>query len=512
MSDPVHDRFERLNNAHDDSDWSEVLRRAHGRRRVAALAIAASVVFVTLIVAPGIGLGGRIVGLFTGPGKRVPLRELAPNDRRLLVTSFCRHVVLAQPPGQAPHTKCVDGSPAVHEIANNGRRAYWKIVYPDGLVCVASGLARIHRDDLFGDQQIEEVGCGSPANLLPSPTHPITTQIGVSLSPRTGESRITHVDGLAGEGVAKVALVDEREFAFETPVEGRQYALTGSPDKDWVAVVAYDSSGTEIYRKPLPATHLPIYPQHPKRVTENPPSPRPPPPPTGNPIQHTRVDGATLDVYGSGVVVVRFTSERGPFAFLREHGAARDGVSLECGFVAFGAGRWATYSWGATRPFGREVRANIASRPPARGGGPDPPYDACSIRGHYGRRWDEHVGYRNAVEFPFNPTAGRFFDEQAAARRVAYFVRSPKIREIRRDLKAGETAPSSAAIAERFDESVVGLSNRDEAPPPGKVGVWSDGKATIVASEQADDGRRIYVTLDHGRIGQRNTQDLAFVF
>jgi hypothetical protein len=159
--------------------------------------------------------------------------------------------------------------------------------------------------------------------------------------------------------------------------------------------------------------------------------------------------------------------------------------------------------------FGRTVEQRFGLVPRAN---PEPPYDECSVGGHYGRRWDEHVGYHSAAEFPFNALAERFFAERAVARRLAYFVRSPKMREIRAALKSGGTAPSSTDIAARFDESVVALSSRDDIPPSGKVGVWSDGEETIVAAERADDGRRMWVELDGGRLGPHNLHGLAFVF
>jgi hypothetical protein len=49
-------------------------------------------------------------------------------------------------------------------------------------------------------------------------------------------------------------------------------------------------------------------------------------------------------------------------------------------------------------------------------------------------------------------------------------------------------------------------------PPPGKVGVWSDGSSTIAAAERADDGRRMWVELHHGRLGRHDLHGLAFVF
>jgi len=345
------------------------------------------------------------------------------------------------------------------------------------------------------------------AQLVPSPQRPITTEILGSVSlRRTPAERMLSVSGLAGAGVTSVGLVAADGHSVKTPVAGGIYALKWIPARHWIAIAAYDSSGNEVYREPL--VHRPGPPQSNAPPTAKALPTAPPLAPPGKPVQHAEVEGAAIDVYSSGHVVVEFTSHSPLYAFLRDHSGGHDKVTVECGQVAFGAGRWATLGSGVYASFGSKIEATI----PSLGSGVRPPFDVCSVRGWYGRRWDEHVGYHNAVEFAFNETAKRFFAEQAAARRIAYFVRSPKLKEIRAQLKAGGTAPSTAEIASRFDASVVALATRDELPPVGKVGVWSDGAQTIVAAQRADDGRRMYVTLEHGRIGQHNLNELAFGF
>jgi hypothetical protein len=516
MSDPIQDRFAALEHAEDDSDWRDVRRRAYGRRRAVTALVAAGAVLVALLVAPGIGLGGRIIGFFSGSGRPVPLAQLASNDRTSLVLMFCRRVVLVVPPGQAPERRCAEGgnAPTVTQVANNGTRAYWKIAYPDGRLCVAFGSVNIRHSPLYGDSQFGSMGCAEgagAADLLPSPDQPITNQIAMAGDIRSREFRVLSVSGLAGEGVVDVALVDADGATVKTPVKGHMYVLSNPPDKDWIALVAHDGRGNVVYRQPLAPGAGPHIPALPRTRPGNPPPPPPPPGRlSGKPVQQASVAGATIDVYPGGAIV-HFTSDDGPYAFLRDHLGGSDEVGLECLQLAFGAGRWGdlpTAISGAT--FGRVLRERFGAT--ALYADPAPPYDACSIGGHYGRRWDENVGYHSAVEFPFNPLAERFFAERAVARRLAYFVRSPKMREIRAALKAGDTAPSSVEIASRFDESVVALAARDEMPSPGKVGVWSDGQQTIVAAERADDGRRMWVELDRGRIGPHDLHGLAGVF
>ena len=112
----------------------------------------------------------------------------------------------------------------------------------------------------------------------------------------------------------------------------------------------------------------------------------------------------------------------------------------------------------------------------------------------------------NAVEIPFNGRARRFFEEQAVARDLALFVRSPRIRELRR---SDAPLPGAAAIARRFPARVVSLPPPGALPPPGEIGVWSDSDDVIVASRRAASGRRLYVTLSAGRIGRHNLSSLA---
>jgi hypothetical protein len=504
MSDPVRDRFERVKDVQDDSDWRDVRRRAYGRRRMVTALVAAGAVLVVLLVAPGIGLGGRIIGLFTGPGKPVPLSQLTEDDRRMLLLSFCQRVELVTPDGRAPELRCAaGGTPMVTKIADDGKRAYWKAVYPDGHVCLASGSSVIRRSRVFGDSQFGSTQCTegqAAAWLVPSPEHPITSQVAMSGSPRTGEMRIFSVSGLAGDGITRVGILDEAGHAATAEVEGHVYLIEEPPARDWVTLFAYGRDGNVVYRESL------TNPPHP------PNSPRKPlrPVPQGSPrklVQHAEAGGASIDVYESGRVVVDFAATSQAYDFLRAHLGGSDEITVECGRAAFGAGRWLATGNGVYDHFGRRIETTI---PVAQG--MLPPFDVCSVRGHYGRRWDENIGYHNAVEFAFNPLAKRFFAEQAAARRVAYFVRSPKMHQIRAGLKAGGIAPSSSEIASHFDESVVALPGRDAMPPAGKVGVWSDGSSTIVAAERADDGRRMWVELDRGRLGPHDLHGLAFVF
>ena len=63
--------------------------------------------------------------------------------------------------------------------------------------------------------------------------------------------RIWRVTGLAGQGVARVGLVDAHGEVHSVPVEGRVYQLADLPHRPWIALVALDSEGNEVYRERL---------------------------------------------------------------------------------------------------------------------------------------------------------------------------------------------------------------------------------------------------------------------
>ena len=510
-------------------EWDDVLRRAEiagtsstrrdarrprllGRR---ALAAASAVAFLAVVVAmPGFGVPSRIVGLFSDEGKRVERTELTRIDRAVLA-SLCRKPRLVTQPGRAPEPRCAEGDPVIDEIANDGRRRHYRLTYPGGRVCVASGPARLHRDPLGRSGRFGAIRCSDARGargFLPSPARPITVDAALTGSVRGGEIevRLLRLEGLAGQGVRAVRLVDGRERLVETSVRGRAYTFERVPPGDWVAIAAVDEDGNEVYREALPQVRprrAPDYrrPPGPRRVE---PKPRPVATPAGPPLQSRTVAGARVDVYRSGLVIVRFSPDAPAFRKLARTQRGGREVTIVCADVAFGAGRWETLGGGST-----QVHARALSFVVRREGVPSPPFDVCAVGGGYGRRWGTPHGMRSALEVAFNERGRRYFAERAAARDLAYFVRSPELTAIRRTQKAGRDAPTSAEIARRFrTRRVRALASPTEATPVGVIGVWSDGKTVIEVSERAADGRRLFVRLRAGRLSTHNLHSLAFVF
>jgi hypothetical protein len=477
--DPIRDRFEALKNSRDDSDWSDVAARAalRPRRRTWVLALAAALAALAL---PAIGLGlGTGFNFFNG--KKAPERVVK------FFAGFHRGFPAGMDPGVIVNqTRRV----LVTDVPEVDRAVVWVAPTHGGGFC-----------DLLEFGATSGGGCAEPPIgfspslwFTDSMSPPAAVVIGATDLPNAAKIAIEFEDG-ESVSVPFVWISEPMDAGFFLYAIPRDHWPAGHGP---TAVVIRNADSETLARKPFRFTI-------PRRL-RNAPAP-PYRHANEQPLQHGAAPGAELDVYRSGLVHVHFTStDSGPYAFLapKVRRAERHTVTIECGHVSFGPSGWRQTAGGTYADFGEDLQAVVST--------PAQPFDECSVRGHYGRRWDEHVGYHNAVEVPFNAEAERFFAEQAAARRLAYFVRSPKMHEIREALKAGGNTPSTAEIASRFDSSVVALTDRGQLPPPGKVGVWSDERGTIVASERADDGRRIYVTLVQGKLGTRNTQELAFVF
>jgi hypothetical protein len=209
----------------DGGHWDDVLQRAGFRRRRPCRLLAVAALVVVLGVAPAYAVGTRVVGYFEAEGSPVERAQLSERDLRILGLERGR-----------------GGTTAIEEIGNDGRRAYFKVEYADGSVCLASG--DVGRGDRF-----TALRCGE--RLLPTAGRPITADVVVEATRADPVMRIWRVTGLAGDGVSRVALVDDRGDEVGTEVRGNVYTLANLPRRNFVAIVAYDAEGREVYREPI---------------------------------------------------------------------------------------------------------------------------------------------------------------------------------------------------------------------------------------------------------------------
>jgi hypothetical protein len=489
-----------------DGDWRDVRRRA--RRRTGIVLVAAAVVLVALGGA-GLAIGARVIGFFDVHGKRIPLSSLSEQEREFLVISMCPHPTLRTAPDRVPKPSCREGEPAIEEIASDGSLAHYRITYPWGLRCLATGRAGGFRNPTFGRRLIGSMGCnrGFPVrSLLPTPRRPITFDV-------TGYSTRTHpqllmlrVSGLAGDGIARIALLTPSGHRVVTAVRDHAFSFSPVPKRRWI-VAALGPAGRVLYREPLFGGRPPPHERPPPR----PKARRRPIGPVGQPVQQASTGLASVDVYRTGFVVLRFNSTTST-AYQRLSRSSRHSngnIGLTCGTVAYGAGRWEHLGGGVSRPLASTVRSTVSGGPI--GGTPPPPFDYCEINGTYGRYWNDEEGTHELVEVPLTAAGRRYLDDRATARDLAYFVRTKRMVAIRRAIHRGEPAPSASDLSRMFGERLVPLRHRNARPPAGKVGVWTDGRL-IVASELTPSGRRLYVTTRDVFIGANNIRGLAFVF
>ncbi len=136
-----------------------------------------------------------------------------------------------------------------------------------------------------------------------------------------------------------------------------------------------------------------------------------------------------------------------------------------------------------------------------------PPYDGCEIQGVYGHRWHDRYGTHSAVEVAFTQRAHRYFEDRAAARDLALFVRSRKMQQFRRQTGA----VLRRQLVRQYGSAISFLAGPDTKPPVGRIGVWIHGD-TAVFSETSSVGARFHVLLKHGKIVHEDVRGLAFVF
>jgi hypothetical protein len=508
--DLLRERFAPLDGP-DDANWNDVRRRV--RRRTAKVVVAAAAVLVALGAA-GLAVGGEVIGLFDVHGKLIPLGSFSQRDRELLVTSMCPHPELRADPGNAPKAACREGAPTIEEIADDGSQVHYRIRYPWGMTCVASGPVGGRHNPTFGDSRITNLGCnaGAPGHkLVPTPQRPITVDASLGSSAQNPRIRLLHLSGLAGRGVTSVGLVTKAGPPLRVPVRDNAYAFGSIPDRPWIAVVAYDRNGRRVYREALPGIGrlAPRVESRPGKSSVW--SPGPPKRPNEAPLQHATTPEAVADVYRNGAVVLRFesTSSEAYRRLVRSSQNSSDTAGVGCLKVAFGGGRWNSLGGGANAHVARTMGARIGSSPI--GGMPSPPFDVCEITGTYGRYWNDEEGTHELVEVPFTAIGRRFLDERATGRDLAYFLRTKKMMAIRRAIHRGQPAPSADELARIFGPRVVPLASRNGAAPVGKICVWTNGRL-IVASEMTPAGRRLYVTARDVFIGANNIRGLSLTF
>jgi hypothetical protein len=371
--------------------------------------------------------------------------------------------------------------------------AFYRLEASNGTTCWATGIGR-------SVARLGSLGCTRAG--FPSKRSPINDYSGFGQERGEPRMQLFRLVGFAADGVAEIRLLGHRNAVFaRVKVESNTYVLL-KPPRGVRAIVAVAEDGKLVYRRDLHLRRVPVPPTRPLAPPVR-KSPALPPRPSEAPLQHGYGDGVTVDVYGNGLVFFRIDHGSRAEHFLR--GA---NVNPGCFKLGHWRGAWEPDAVGVTQGFARELSIRLDAGMVVI----KPPFAACTIRGTYGRRWGDSHGYRNAAEIPFTAQATRYFEEQAAARELAYFARSPVLVAVRKSLRHGGTVPSAKAIAMRVGANVVAVPSPHTRAGSGSIAVWTNGRDALVASHWTSHGKRLYVTIRGGKIARHNLTGLAFVF
>lgn len=225
------------------------------------------------------------------------------------------------------------------------------------------------------------------------------------------------------------------------------------------------------------------------------------------PLQHGESQGVTVEVYAPGLIVFDLTNAS---ANTRSHLRGPQ-IAPGCVKARFSNGEWdAQDVFGPTTQFGPQLRLDLSSMQLRGGTAFQAPYDGCEIGGFYGHKWNDAWGTRDAVEIWLTPSGRHFFNDRAAARDLAYFVRSERVHQIR---ISGNPRPGLEWFVHRYPGRVVELPNSTARVPEHVIGFWI-GARTIVFTTTSSTGRRFFVVAKRGsfKLPSKNLGDLAFVF
>jgi hypothetical protein len=230
----------------------------------------------------------------------------------------------------------------------------------------------------------------------------------------------------------------------------------------------------------------------------------------GRPIQRGVSQGVTVDVYAPARAVFDLTHAS---VNARRH-LRGPSVGPGCVKAHLVNGKWqATDGFvGPNHKFARRMEISFPMNVPTGSAAIKfrAPYDGCEIGGFYGHRWNDAWGTRDAVEIWLTVRGRHFFNDRAAARDLAYFVRSKRVHQVR---LSATPRVGLRWFVRRYPGRVVELSKPTEGVPKDVIGFWV-GPQTIVFTATSSTGRRLFVVAKRGtyKLPSKNLGDLAFVF
>lgn len=362
--------------------------------------------------------------------------------------------------------------------------AFYRVQVAPRYTCWGSGNA----------SRIGDVGSLGCPNLVGA--YPLQNEdTAIRMKPgQTSSMEYLRIDGIAVDQAASMALIDSsgKQLAT-TPVTNNLYSFPGPYPKRFKAgvhLVALDAQGSELKPHPEWGQH-----QTPPENLFGPRATRVELTKIGRVVQHASADGVDVSV-GDNRVIVFDGSNIGSRTRRLVGGRS---VGFNC-FQITGNNVRKTRTAGISHEWQPSLAFKLL-------GYIKGTIDGCEIQGSYGHRWHDQYGAHSAVEVPLTERGHRYFEDRAAARDLALFVRSRKTQQIRK-LTGSELV---AAIRRAYGNRVVVLTAKTPTASEGTVAVRVAGARTTF-TETSSVGVRFYVQLENGKISKENVRGLAFVF
>ena len=411
----IDERLATMAGPSDGGDWADVMGRVGGgahRRRIVLAAVAVGA--AALLATPALGLRGFVANLlgridvpFAG-GEPAPTSVKAQfYDWNLIgPRSLALGVVASQTRRVATYRE--DGRTHVVYVAPARKGGFCWIVTRSGLGgCQLSASTR----GAFGLRPINASWqLGAPSGLQ------WIGKVGGTLRvPAAQRLLARYADGSAS---------DIRFYYVSKPINAGIFVFRVPDGHDTVAtrlraIEAIDVHGKvvaqQLFPYITPGRHVP--PQAPPRPVPRRFLPKPIGDPSG-PLQRARADGVSVVAGRNGVVVFDLSRLRPVMQALLAPGRAYYACVRRLPYHSE-----LVDSGGGAKPRGNRVVMSMNSV--------RAPYDGCEIGGSYGHTWPDRFRSHAAVEVPFTSRGRRYFEERAAARDLAAFIRSQPFRSFR---------------------------------------------------------------------------------
>jgi hypothetical protein len=497
-------------------NWDDVLRRSGianaapearaarwTARRLIPVALVAAI--VALLVAPGLGIGGRLLDLIGRTDVPFTGAKSAPVD----VKREFFDLSLGVPPEMGPQA-IVSQARRVGVFRARGRTYVLHVAPTRGggycwtftgalLGChptrpVSRPLGRSERGAV-APHRLGVSWMGTPIRLtrqgVPTAADPpyVRLVMGDLRARNADVVQVEYEDGATTDipFVYVSKPIDAGFFVYGIP-KGHE-----RPGSRASAVQVLDAEGRVLARQPIT---YPTARDFPRRLPRNakPHVPRTPPvPPPTPPLRRAEAGGVVVTIGSNGVAVFDKSNAD-------QH-------------VEFLIGPRATYSCFSFMRYHRDAPAAMGfwrdwqPRVAIRALGLRTPFDGCDIRAGHGHVWPDRNGSHSAVEVAFTARGERYFLDRAAARDLALFVRSDEMHRIRKLTGA----PLRAAFRQRYGAALAELRTPTEPLRAKRIGyvVRADGVTFV---ERSETGRLFSVVVRRGKIVRQNVKPLGFVF